>query len=139
MRRGSNRREFLQNAAALSSVVWIGGAKTARAVSPNEKLNVGCIGVGGRGHGDMRRVASENIVAICDVDEQRLDAATEVAPKAKKFVDYRELLQQENLDAVTIGTPDHHHAPAAVRAMQRGLHVYCEKTVDAYRARGAGC
>ena len=123
----STRRKFLKNAAALSSVVWVSGAPSLRANSPNEKLNIGCIGVGGRGHGDMRRVASENIVAICDVDEQRLDAATEVAPKAKKYTDYRQLLDQEDLDAVTIGTPDHHHAPAAVRAMQRCLHVYCEK------------
>jgi len=127
MPRRSTRRDFLQNAAALSSVVWVSGAPPLRANSPNEKLNIGSIGVGGRGHGDMRRVATENIVAICDVDEQRLEVATEVAPKAKKYIDYRELLQQENLDAVTIGTPDHHHAPAAMRALRRGLHVYCEK------------
>jgi predicted dehydrogenase len=93
----------------------------------NERLNIGVIGVGGRGASDLAGVASENIVAICDVDENRLNAAGSEYPDAKRYFDYRKLLEQQNLDAVVVATPDHHHAPATIRALQRGLHVYCEK------------
>lgn len=99
----------------------------SRAFGANEKLNIGAIGVGGRGRSDLAAVATESIVALCDVDEQRLAAAAQKHPGAKTYHDYRELLEQENLDAVVVATPDHHHAPATVRAMQRDLHVYCEK------------
>ena len=92
-----------------------------------DKLNVAVIGVGGRGAANVRAVADENLVALCDVDEQRLGEAAEKHPSAKKFIDYRKLLQQDDLDAVVVATPDHHHAPASVRALRRGLHVYCEK------------
>ncbi len=127
MQARETRRSFLKQGAALSVGVWAGTARRAWGQSPNEKLNIGAIGVGGRGHGDLHAVATENIVAICDVDTGNLDRAASEFPAARKYVDYRQLLQQNDLDAVVIGTPDHHHAPAAVRALRRGLHVYCEK------------
>ncbi len=98
-----------------------------RVLGANERLNIGVIGVGGQGAGNLARVATENIVAVCDVDESRLNSAAEKFPLAKKYIDYRQLLDQTDLDAVVISTPDHHHAPATVRALKRDLHVYCEK------------
>ena len=89
--------------------------------------SIEAIGVGGRGAGDLDGVASENIVALCDVDENALNSAAGRFPHAEKFFDYRQLLERKDLEAVVIGTPDHHHAPPTVRALRRGLHVYCEK------------
>jgi len=123
-----NRRGFLK-----SSLKWGLTAAVAPLVLPsrvfgaNERLDIGCIGVGGRGAGDVEGVAGENIVALCDVDEVRLNQSAEKYKVTKKFFDYRELLEMDGLDAVVVATPDHHHAPATVRALRRGLHVYCEK------------
>jgi predicted dehydrogenase len=72
-------------------------------------------------------VRSENIVALCDCDENQAAQARQDAPHAKFYFDYREMLEKEKLDAVTVSTPDHHHAPASILAMRRGLHVYCQK------------
>ncbi len=123
------RRRFLQTSLAAGTALGIGLPMIlpARARGANERLNVGVIGVGGRGEGDLAGVAGENIVALCDVDESRLGAAAAKFPMAKTFVDYRKLLEQPGLDAVVVATPDHHHAPASIRALRRGLHVYCEK------------
>lgn len=123
------RRRFLQSTAALGLAAGFAGPllKTSQVLGANERLNIGVIGVGGRGAGDLAGVASENIVALCDVDEGRLNGAAGQHPAAKKYFDYRELIEQQDLDAVVVATPDHHHAPATVRALRRGLHVYCEK------------
>ncbi len=121
------RRSFLKSTSTLALASSLGLLKTSRVLGANERLNIGVIGVGGRGASDLASVASENIVALCDVDEGALNNAASNHPAAKKYFDYRELLQQDNLDAVVIATPDHHHAPATVRALRRGLHVYCEK------------
>lgn len=124
-----DRRKFLQTAAVsalgfgLGSTVWPLG----RVLGANDRLNIGVIGVAGRGEADLAAVAGENIVALCDVDQDRLDLAGSKFPAAKKYFDYRELLDQPGIDAVVVATPDHHHAPASIRALQRGLHVYCEK------------
>lgn len=99
----------------------------ASAFGANEKLNIGVIGVGGRGAGDLQGVSTESIVALCDVDAQRLGGAAKSHPKAKMYADYRELIEQKDLDAVVVATPDHNHAPATIRALLRDLHVYCEK------------
>jgi len=120
----TSRRTFLQSgAAAVAAPMLI----PSSAFGANEKLNIGAIGVGGRGSSDLAAVSTESIVALCDVDEQRLAAAGSKHPGAKLYHDYRELLEQENLDAVVVATPDHNHAPATMRAMLRDLHVYCEK------------
>ncbi|MCA9216043.1 MAG: Gfo/Idh/MocA family oxidoreductase [Planctomycetales bacterium] len=122
-----DRRQFVKTASAIAAGgYWLSSSRKAFA-SANEKLDIGVIGVGGRGAGDLAAVAHENIVALCDVDANRLGAAAEKHSGAKQYSDYRKLLQQENVDAVVIATPDHNHAPATVRALNRGLHVYCEK------------
>jgi predicted dehydrogenase len=123
-----HRRRFVQSTFGASLAgVGLPFLSPERVLGANERLNIGTIGVGGRGAGDLAAVAGENIVALCDVDEGRLNAAGAKHPGAKKYVDYRQLLEQNDLDAVVVATPDHHHAPAAVRALRRGLHVYCEK------------
>jgi len=113
----------LGGATAIASPAWA----YRRILGANERLNIGAIGVGGRGAGDLDAVSSENIVALCDVDDNALNGAAGSFPNAEKFFDYRQLMERKDLEAVVIGTPDHHHAPATVRALRRGLHVYCEK------------
>jgi predicted dehydrogenase len=127
-----NRRRFLRQAAASGAAVVSLPTliQTARGQgrSPSDRLNLGIIGVGGRGGDNLKAVAGENIAALCDVDRIRLDAAGGQFPKAKKYTDFRAMLnEQKGLDAVVVSTPDHCHAPASVMAMNRGLHVYCEK------------
>lgn len=127
-----DRREMLRNTALAGIGVWTAGRGRAwaAAASPNERLNVAAIGCGGRGGADLGEVAAtENIVALCDVDEQRAAGAFNAHPKARKFRDFRKMLDQmhKQIDAVVIGTPDHTHAPAGVMAMRLGKHCYCEK------------
>ena len=98
--------------------------------SANDKLNIGCIGVGGmQGGGDVRSVSSQNIYALCDVDQRHLDKTAQGYQAARKYRDFRVMLDKEhkNLDAVTITIPDHMHATVAMWAMERGLGVYCQK------------
>ena len=97
--------------------------------APSEKLNVAGIGVGGRGAADINACEGENVVALCDVDSRQAGGTFKKFPNAKVYKDFREMLDKEGkrIDAVTIGTPDHIHAPAAIRAMKMGKHVYCEK------------
>jgi hypothetical protein len=95
---------------------------------PSEKLNVAGIGVGGRGLGDIASLDGENIVALCDVDQQHAANAFKAYPKARKHRDFRKMLQDEkDIDAVVIATPDHLHAVVAMTAMKLGKHVYAEK------------
>jgi predicted dehydrogenase len=125
------RREMLQRAACGGAGVWAAGTAGAWAAakSPNEKLNIAVIGCGGRGAADLKGVATENIVALCDVDEDHAAASFKSYPEAKKYRDFRQMLDQmhRQIDAVVIGTPDHTHAPAGLMAMQLGKHCYCEK------------
>jgi predicted dehydrogenase len=97
--------------------------------APSDTLNIACIGVGGRGREDVKSVASENIYALCDVDQVSAADSYSAHPKAKRYTDYRELLEKEakHIDAVVVATPDHTHAAAARLAMKAGKHVYCEK------------
>src|SRR5207247_7151093 len=95
-------------------------------------------GVGGRGHASVEGSKGETIVALCDVDRNTLEKAAKEFPAARLYRDFRKMLETEKtLDAVTVGTPDHIHAPAAVMAMKLGKHVYCEKplTRTIYEAR----
>ncbi len=130
-----SRREFLRQAAiAGTATAAVGGlAATAHAKdekSPNEKLNIGIIGVAGRGGANLGGVAGENIVALCDIDGQRLVSAAARFPRARQYKDFRKLLDQDNLDAVVVSTPDHAHAIGVVWALKRGLDVYCEKPLS---------
>ena len=97
--------------------------------SPNDGLNVACIGVGGMGRTDVRGMESENIYALCDVDAKAADDAFRSYPDAKRYTDFREMLTREadNIDAVTVSTPDHCHAAAAMMALKLGIPVYCQK------------
>jgi predicted dehydrogenase len=128
MRHRASRREFLRNSAFAGIGFWaVSAATAAESRSPNEKLNIGIIGAGGRGAANTDGVQSQNIAALADVNENHLETAGKRFPKAKRYADWRRLLDQKDLDAVVISTPDHHHAPACVAAMKRGKHVYCEK------------
>ena len=124
----TTRRRFLHetSAAVLAAGVWSAAAPT-RAKGPNEKLNIGCIGLANRGETNVIGVSGENIVALCDVDERYVAERGERHPDAAQFVDFRKLLEHPGLDAVVVSTPDHTHCHAAMLAMRRGLHVYCEK------------
>lgn len=123
-----NRREFLRQAAVGGAAVVVPGASFAKGQSANDKLNIGIIGVGGRGHANMMALAGQNIVALCDIDRKRLDSAGNRFSSARKYGDFRKLLETEKtLDAVVVSTPDHCHAAASVMAMKLGKHVYCEK------------
>ncbi len=129
---GLTRRKFLAGTAAMATFMIVPrhvlGGEAGPA--PSEKLNMGCIGVGGmQGFSDVNSVSSENIYALCDVDEENLKKAAEKFPKAKLYRDFREMLDKEakNLNGVTITIPDHMHATAALWAMERGIGVHSQK------------
>ncbi len=97
---------------------------------PGEKVNIAAIGVGGMGGSDLETLApNTNIIALCDVDSQRATATFKKFPAAKQFQDFRKMLDEteKEIDAVLVATPDHCHAVAAMAAIKRGKHVYCEK------------
>ncbi|MDB6138479.1 MAG: oxidoreductase domain protein [Verrucomicrobiaceae bacterium] len=129
-----NRRRFVASAAAATfgfQIVprhVIGGPGF---VPPSEKLNIGCIGIGGQAAGDMADMDSTglvNFVALCDVDLDRGKANIKKYPDARLHRDYRrQIEQQKDIDAVLVATPDHVHAPASIMAMHAGRHVYVEK------------
>jgi predicted dehydrogenase len=131
MNANTDRRSFLFGASVAGFGIlaqgrhgWAGG------VGPNETLQIACIGVGGKGQSDTDHAARHGkVVAICDIDQERLDKMAGKLKDAKKYNDYRRLLDAEGskIDAVTVSTPDHTHAPAAVTAMRMGKHVYCQK------------
>jgi predicted dehydrogenase len=128
MREQVNRRAFLKHSAVLGAGVTILKSGILRAGnSPNEKLNIAGIGVGGRGADDLNEVRRENIVALCDVNERNLAAAARKFPQAKTYTDWRKCLEQKDIDAVVCATTDHTHAFVNVWAMNRGKHVYSEK------------
>ncbi len=128
----SSRRRFLQQTSAslavLSTGVWTGVSR-AESKSANEKLNIACVGTANRAAANIQGVQGENIVALVDVDKSFLDRAASRFKSARTYADYREMLAKEadKIDAVVVATADHHHAPATIRAINAGLHVYCEK------------
>jgi len=122
------RREFLRQGALATAGFYLAACRTAPSkLSANEKLNIGVVGVANRGGEDLHGVSTENIVALCDVDDKYLAAAKNRFPAAKSYNDFRRLLDQRDLDAVVVATPDHTHAVATVAALKSGRHVYCEK------------
>lgn len=135
------RRDLLCRTALAGAGFWTlaGSQAIAQSKSANEKLNIAAIGIGGRGAADVNGVAHENIIALCDVDDQRAAKTFERFPNAKRFKDFRVMFDKmhDQIDAVVIGTPDHTHAPAGVMAMKLGKHCYCEKplTQSVYEAR----
>jgi len=135
------RRSFLKSATTASLLVGP-LRRVTRAVSANGKIQHAAIGVGGMGWGDISQIGSHpnvEIVAICDVDTRRMANAAKAFPDARRYQDWRELLEQEGdkVDSVNVTVPDHMHAPIAMSALNRGKHVYCQKplTHDIYEAR----
>lgn len=129
MTRRITRRRALQ-AGALGYFFAADAASARRAYGANMKVRVAGIGIGGKGSSDIDQAAKfMDVVALCDIDMQRLNLKGEAFPGAKKFADYRELLatMDKQIDAVTVSTADHSHAPAAVMAMRAGKHVYVQK------------
>ncbi|MEE2640655.1 MAG: Gfo/Idh/MocA family oxidoreductase [Planctomycetota bacterium] len=125
----SHRRSFLKQATAAGiGTALLTSNLPGRSRSALESVNIACVGCGGKGASDMSETAANNrIVALCDVDEQRLDAAAKRFSGATRFTDYRKLLEQKDIDAVTVSTPDHMHAPVSLAAMDLKKHVYTQK------------
>ena len=126
----STRRRFLKDTALAGAGLWIAGSSPsfARPGSANEKLHIAGVGVGGKGHSDLANTAKNNqVVALCDVDDHTLSRAADAYPGAQVYHDWRKLLERQDIDAVTVSTPDHMHAPVAMAAMELGKHVYVQK------------
>ena len=141
---GISRRKFI-NSVALTGAAFsivprnVLGGKGFTA--PSDKLNIAVVGVGGKGRSDMTTISqTENIVALCDVDDRKMEETlrntkedgnlvlAEALEKAPKYKDFRVMLEKEKgIDAVTVSTPDHTHAVAAMAAMQLGKHVFVQK------------
>jgi predicted dehydrogenase len=139
MGRASSRRRFLKSAAlATASVAFASAPAIVRGRNLNEKLNIACIGVGGRGGGNLESVSGENIVALCDVNSDNLAKQAERFPMARTYSDFRKLFEDDkSFDAVVVSTCEHTHAFATLPALQLGKHVYCEKplTHNVWEAR----
>jgi predicted dehydrogenase len=144
MNKQITRRGLIQTAVAAGAGFWIAPALgAAKKNGPMDKLGIAVIGCGGQGSGNPGLAAGERLVALVDVDDKRLsDAVKPVAakvPNPKTYADYRKMFDDchKQIDAVLIATPDHHHAPAAIRAIQLGKHVFVEKPMTwcLYEAR----
>ncbi len=137
----TNRRRFLQTSAVAGIGFWVaGGARAKESKSANGKIAFASIGLGGKGSSDSSDAGNAgDMVAICDVDENTLKAGAKRFPKAKRYTDFRKMLDEmgKSIDAVTVSTPDHTHAPAALMAMRMGKHCFCQKplTHTIYEAR----
>lgn len=130
----NSRREFIRQATLLAGSAALAGCSAPyvsrrRVLGANDRLNVACVAVGGKGWVDMNGVDSENLVGLCDVDAKNLAKAGEKFPGARRFADFREMFDQLGIgiDAVTVSTPDHMHFPPALRAIKEGKHVFCQK------------
>ncbi|MCF7972932.1 MAG: Gfo/Idh/MocA family oxidoreductase [Phycisphaerae bacterium] len=125
------RRSFLTSAGAAAAFTIVprhvlGGPGF---IAPSDKLNIACIGVGGRGGAQINGCSGENIVALVDVDQVRAGDNFNKFPGAKKYTDFRKMFDEmtDKIDAVCVSTPDHTHSVAVMAALKRGKHVYCEK------------
>ena len=144
MSKRNTRREFLQTTAAVGIGYWVaGGAAAQQSKSPNERIAMASVGVLGKGKSDSDAAGKHgDMVAVCDVDTDRLAEAAKRFPKAKQYTDFRKMLEEMagSIDAVTVSTPDHTHAPASLMAMRIGKHCFCQKplTRTVYEARLIG-
>ncbi len=133
------RRQFIQTTAVAGAAMFAGCATVApRRLGPNDKLNIGVVGVMGKGQSDTDFCAGENIVALCDVDSSRATSQLKKYPNATFYQDWRVMLEKETtLDAIIIAIPDHLHAVVAATAIRMGKHVYCQKPLvqTVYEAR----
>ncbi|MES2794056.1 MAG: Gfo/Idh/MocA family oxidoreductase [Planctomycetota bacterium] len=147
MRNQQTRRDFLKTSTAVGVAYWVSGNNTpAFSNSANEEVRIASIGVGGKGSSDTDQAGNHGrLVAICDIDDNKLNAKAESLSKTEKhkgfqkFNDFRKMLDEigKSIDAVTVSTPDHTHAVASIMAMNMGKHVYCQKplTHSVFEAR----
>lgn len=136
-----SRRAFLGRSGVVMAGVMVVPSRVVLGgeASPNNKLNIAGIGIGGQGAWDLQEVSSENIVALCDVDSSYAAKTFAAYPNAKRYKDFRTMLEKEkSIDAVVVATPDHTHAIVSMAAIRHGKHVYCEKplTRTVKEARG---
>ncbi len=126
-----SRRSFLKSTLATGTAAWVANSyAAAESKSPNERLRFACIGVGGKGSSDTQQAGEfGDIVGLCDIDDERLNKMSEKFPQAKKYNDFRKMLDEigKDVDGVTVSTPDHTHAVAAMAAIKMGKAVYCQK------------
>jgi predicted dehydrogenase len=140
----TDRRRFLQTTAVAGLGYWVaGGVEAAASRSPNEQIQVGCIGTGGKGQSDVQNMSKYGqIYALCDVDSKTLAGMKQSYKTEHNFSDYREMLDKmgDRIDAVTVSVPDHNHAVMASKAMRMGKHVHCQKplTHSIWEARRLG-
>ena len=134
MAQGISRRHFFYGTMLAGTVPSAGFGSVASLKrlgykSPNEKLNIAAIGAGGKGASDIAGCIGENIVAMADPDDKRAGETFKAYPNVPKYKDFRRMFDKQgtSIDAVLVSCPDHMHAPAAMWAMQRGKHVYCQK------------
>jgi len=134
MSRRTSRRTFIKASAAGGVGFWVaGGVQPAQSKSALETVNFASVGVGGKGTSDSNDAAKHgNMVAICDIDENNLNKAASKWPKAKKFFDYRKMIEEmgSSIDAVTVSTPDHSHGPASALALKAGKHCFTQKPMS---------
>ena len=129
----TSRRRFVQQLAVAASAFSLPAVSWSRVLGANDRLRVASIGTGGKGWSDLTATAASphvQIVALCDIDESKdfLGRAAEQYPQARRFTDWRKLLEAEKeFDAVIVSTPDHMHAPISLPAMQLSKHVQCQK------------
>ena len=121
------RRNFIHTAAIAGVGVSVLPACSLSGTASTDKLNIALIGAYGRGQSFWEILKTENVVALCDVNSDNMALAAKEFPVAKQYTDWRKCLEQKDIEAVIIATPDHHHAFIAIAAMNRGMHVYCEK------------
>ena len=125
------RRVALAKGALAGAAAWLAVRGIARGEGspPSERLGIAFVGAGGQAQFSLENLADQNIVGLCDVDDERAADAYKKFPKARKYTDYRRMLDElhNQIDAVVVATPDHIHAPASLMAMRMGKHVYCEK------------
>lgn len=135
----ANRRQFLRTAAASAAAASVSVPAFCSSASPSSKLNIAVIGPCNRGAANLTGVIGENVVALCDVDANYLDQAGKRCPNAKRYADFRKMLEEneKEIEAVLVSTPDHTHAVCASMAMRMGKHCYCEKPLahDIYETR----
>lgn len=144
MSKRTTRRQFMKTTAAASAGYFVAaGISPKQSLSAIEEIRFGCVGVGGKGSSDSASAGRNGkVVAICDIDEERLNSAGSKFAGAKKYFDYRKMLEEnaKNIDAVTVSTPDHNHACASIMAMRLGKGCFTQKplTHSLYEARLMG-
>jgi hypothetical protein len=126
-----NRRQFLRRTALAVGGATLSFPYVGQVLGANDRINVACIGVNGKGDSDSNEVGrcGGTVIALCDVDQKNLDRKAQKYTEAKKFHDYRKMFDEigDDIDAVTVSTPDHNHGVASLRAMKMGKHVFCQK------------